>query len=208
LDTAALSIHWPEITIAAISADRRYVSFNTGVPGKVDKLTVRSADNVRQQKLWVGNVRFGGFSANCQHAWYCSGDTLRLIGLGVDRRLYLQNIPVFQADRVICPILLFANNRDNAVSFPQAAEMYMALRCLGKPCWMLQFDKVSHSVTEGELDCKDYMVLQMQFFDHYLKGAPCASVDDKKYTAQVKPHNKWSQSRLGRNKAIIFSLRS
>jgi dienelactone hydrolase len=85
--------------------------------------------------------------------------------------LYKRNSPVLNADKVRTPLLIFHNKRDEAVNFRQAIEMYMALRRLGKPCWLLQYDKSSH-VLDNQNDALDYTIRLTQYFDHYLKGTP------------------------------------
>ena len=47
----------------------------------------------------------------------------------------------------------------------------MALRRLGKPVWMLQYNKEAHNLKERR-NKKDLSIRLQQFFDHYLKGAP------------------------------------
>jgi dipeptidyl aminopeptidase/acylaminoacyl peptidase len=83
--------------------------------------------------------------------------------------LYIKNSPVFQADRVVTPILLMNNKKDGAVDYTQGVEFFMALRRLGKKAWMLQYDNAGHIVTMYD-DQADFTIRLTQFFDHYLKG--------------------------------------
>lgn len=83
--------------------------------------------------------------------------------------LYRRNSAVLSADKVTAPLLIVHNERDNSIQWRQGIEMYMALRRLGKKCWMLQYDNGSHIVV-GQ-DAVDYTTRLTQFFDHYLKGA-------------------------------------
>lgn len=85
-------------------------------------------------------------------------------------QLYLDNSAVWRADRIGGPLLIMHNKKDEQVPWKQAVEMYMALRRLQKPCWMLQYDGLGHSV--GGKAARDYTIRMTQFFDHYLKGAP------------------------------------
>jgi dienelactone hydrolase len=84
--------------------------------------------------------------------------------------LYIENSPVFRADRVTTPLLMMHNKRDGSVPFSQAVEMFTALRRLSKRVWLLQYDEGTHAVL-GEKNQRDYTIRTRQFFDYYLKGA-------------------------------------
>lgn len=83
--------------------------------------------------------------------------------------LYVANSPVFHANRVHTPLLIMHNDNDGAVPWYQGIEMFMALRRLGKPVWMLQYNGEAHNLRERR-NRKDITVRLQQFFDHYLKG--------------------------------------
>ncbi|MDE6290679.1 MAG: prolyl oligopeptidase family serine peptidase, partial [Muribaculaceae bacterium] len=85
--------------------------------------------------------------------------------------LYIANSPVFHANRVETPLLIMHNDADGAVPWYQGIEMFMALRRLQKPVWMLQYNGESHNLKERR-NRKDITVRLQQFFDHYLKGDP------------------------------------
>ena len=86
-------------------------------------------------------------------------------------QLYIANSPVFFAHKVHTPLLIMHNDDDGAVPWYQGIEYFMALRRLGKPVWMLQYNKEAHNLKERR-NAKDLSVRLQQFFDHYLKGAP------------------------------------
>ena len=46
----------------------------------------------------------------------------------------------------------------------------MALRRLGKPVWLLNYNDEAHGLTQYK-NKKDWTVRMQQFFDHYLPGA-------------------------------------
>lgn len=85
--------------------------------------------------------------------------------------LYIANSPVFHANRVETPLLIMHNDNDGAVPWYQGIEYFMALRRLGKPVWMLEYNGESHNLKERR-NRKDITVRLQQFFDHYLKGDP------------------------------------
>lgn len=85
--------------------------------------------------------------------------------------LYIENSPLFFANKVETPILIMHNDADDAVPWYQGIEYFTALRRLGKPAWLLQYNKETHNLT-SRVNAKDLSIRLSQFFDHYLKGAP------------------------------------
>lgn len=85
--------------------------------------------------------------------------------------LYIANSPVFFADKVNTPLLIMHNDNDGAVPWYQGIEYFMSLRRLGKPVWMLQYNKEGHNLIHRK-NSKDLSIRLQQFFDHYLKGEP------------------------------------
>lgn len=85
--------------------------------------------------------------------------------------LYKENSPIFFADKVETPLLIMSNDNDGAVPWYQGIEYFMAIRRLGKPVWMLQYNNEAHNLKERR-NTKDLSVRLQQFFDHYLKGDP------------------------------------
>ncbi len=84
---------------------------------------------------------------------------------------FLENSPIFFADKVNTPLLMMHNDEDGAVPWYQGIEYFMALRRLGKPVWMLNYNKEAHGLTQRQ-NRKDFAIRMYQFFDHYLKDAP------------------------------------
>jgi dipeptidyl aminopeptidase/acylaminoacyl peptidase len=85
--------------------------------------------------------------------------------------LYIENSPIFFADKIQTPLLLLHNDADGAVPWYQGIEMFMALRRLNKPVWMLNYNGEPHWPVKRE-NRMDFQIRMKQFFDHYLKGAP------------------------------------
>ena len=86
-------------------------------------------------------------------------------------QLYIDNSPVFFADKVETPLLIMHNDKDGAVPWYQGIELFMTLRRLGKPVWMLQYNGEEHNLLQRR-NSKDLSIRLQQFFDHYLKGDP------------------------------------
>ena len=84
---------------------------------------------------------------------------------------YIKNSPLFFADKVQTPVLIMHNDKDDAVPWWQGIEYFIALRRLGKPAWLLQYNDEVHNLA-NRVNAKDLSIRLAQFFDHYLKGAP------------------------------------
>ncbi|MDR2953993.1 MAG: prolyl oligopeptidase family serine peptidase [Prevotella sp.] len=85
--------------------------------------------------------------------------------------IYIENSPIFFADKVETPLLIMHNDKDGAVPWYQGIEYFMALRRLSRPVWMLQYNNEAHNLKERR-NRKDLSIRLQQFFDHYLKGDP------------------------------------
>jgi dipeptidyl aminopeptidase/acylaminoacyl peptidase len=84
---------------------------------------------------------------------------------------YIENSPLFFADKIETPVLMMHNDADGAVPWYQGIEMYMALRRLNKPVWMLNYNGQGHGLSQRQ-DMRDFAIRMKQYFDHYLKDAP------------------------------------
>lgn len=85
--------------------------------------------------------------------------------------LYIENSPIFFANKIETPLLIMSNDKDEAVPWYQGIEYMTALRRLGKPAWMLQYNNETHNLSD-RVNAKDLSIRLSQFFDHFLKGAP------------------------------------
>lgn len=84
---------------------------------------------------------------------------------------YLENSPLFFMDRVKTPVLIMHNDADGSVPWYQGIEMFMALKRLNQPAWLLQYNGEDHNLVQRK-NRKDLSIRLSQFFDHYLKDAP------------------------------------
>lgn len=85
--------------------------------------------------------------------------------------LYLENSPLFGIPNIETPLLMMHNDADGAVPYYQGIEMFMGMRRLNKPVWLLVYNDEAHNLTKVK-NKQDLSIRMMQFFDHYLKGAP------------------------------------
>lgn len=83
---------------------------------------------------------------------------------------FIENSPIFMADRVKTPLLMLHNDRDDAVPWYQGIEYFLALRRLGKEVYLFNYPGELHGLRR-RANQKDYTVRLQQFFDHHLKGA-------------------------------------
>ena len=85
--------------------------------------------------------------------------------------IYIENSPIFAADKVKTPLLIMHNPNDNAVNFTQGLEFFIALRRLQRRVWMLEYKDEGHSL-RSEANKYDYTTKMDEFFGHYLKRQP------------------------------------
>ncbi len=85
--------------------------------------------------------------------------------------LYIENSPVFYADRIETPLLIMFGDEDTAVPWYQGIELYLAMRRLEKDAVFLQYRGEPHHLEEYP-NRLDYAIKMKEYFDHYLKGEP------------------------------------
>jgi dipeptidyl aminopeptidase/acylaminoacyl peptidase len=84
---------------------------------------------------------------------------------------YVENSPLFSADRITTPLFIMHNDGDGAVPWYQGIEMFVALRRLGKEVYLVNYNGDEHNPTKRANQI-DVSVRMMQFFDHHLRGRP------------------------------------
>jgi dienelactone hydrolase len=93
------------------------------------------------------------------------------VSLWENKQMYLDNSSILNADSVQTPLLILHNKEDGAVPFEQGLSWFLAMRRLGKPAWILQYDGEGHGVRE-EKNMVDYTLRLEEFLNHYLKETP------------------------------------
>jgi dipeptidyl aminopeptidase/acylaminoacyl peptidase len=111
---------------------------------------------------------------------------------------YLDNSPVFRADRVETPLLMIHNDEDDAVPWYQGIEYFLALRRLGKEAYLFNYNGEKHGLRK-RINQKDYTRRLQEFFDHFLKGAPAPEWMEKgiPYLQREKEKEKYRVSEEG-----------
>jgi dipeptidyl aminopeptidase/acylaminoacyl peptidase len=84
---------------------------------------------------------------------------------------FMENSPLFYADKIRTPILMFHNDNDEAVPWYQGIEFYLSLRRLGKEVYFFNYNGEYHGLRKRQ-NQKDYSRRMKEFFDHFLKGVP------------------------------------
>ncbi len=84
---------------------------------------------------------------------------------------YIDNSPVFFADRINTPMLILHGDEDDAVPWEQSIELYLALRRLGKEAVFLQYNGEPHH-PQTYSNKLDWAMKMKEWIDHYLKGTP------------------------------------
>ncbi|MEM6717872.1 MAG: prolyl oligopeptidase family serine peptidase [Bacteroidota bacterium] len=85
--------------------------------------------------------------------------------------LYVKNSPQFSLPNVQTPLLIMHNDKDGAVPYYQGIELFMGMRRLKKPAWLLVYNNEQHNLRKMK-NRQDLSIRMMQFFDHYLKDEP------------------------------------
>jgi dipeptidyl aminopeptidase/acylaminoacyl peptidase len=84
---------------------------------------------------------------------------------------FLENSPIFFADKVETPVLMLHNDQDGAVPWYQGIEYFMALRRLGKEAYLFNYVGEDHGLRKRQ-NQRDWTRRMQEFFDHHLKGMP------------------------------------
>lgn len=108
---------------------------------------------------------------------------------------FLENSPIFRADRVETPLLMIHNDEDDAVPWYQGIEYFLALRRLGKEAYMFNYNGEKHGLRK-RINQRDYTRRLQEFFDHFLKGAPAPEWMEKgiPYLQREKEKEKYRAS--------------
>lgn len=80
---------------------------------------------------------------------------------------YIENSPLFWVDRIETPVLIMHNDEDGAVPWEQGIEFFVALRRLGRPAWLVNYNGEPHWPT-SYANKRDWNIRLQQYFDHYL----------------------------------------
>ena len=116
-----------------------------------------------------GGIRWGtGYSRISQ---YEKGQSRIGSSLWDNKEAYIRNSALFHLPNVTTPLLIMHNDRDGAVPYYQSLELFMGLKRLDKPVWMLIYNNEDHNLTQLK-NMKDFTLRCLQFYGHFLKEEP------------------------------------
>jgi dipeptidyl aminopeptidase/acylaminoacyl peptidase len=107
-------------------------------------------------------------------AHFETGQERMQVPLWEDPQAYIRNSTVFAVDSLQTPLLLEEGDADGNVNYWQSMELYNFGRRLGKNVVFLIYNDENHGVARPESQM-DYHRRQLEWFNHYLKGAPPAT---------------------------------
>lgn len=87
-----------------------------------------------------------------------------------DPEMYIKNSPIFYVDKIQTPLLIFHCDKDEAVPYSEGLNLFLAMRRLQKPAWLLNYKGDKHFLYNKAAE-RDWTIRLQQFFDHYLKDA-------------------------------------
>lgn len=81
---------------------------------------------------------------------------------------YIKNSPILYADKIQTPLLIFHCDTDEAVPYSEGLNLFLAMRRLHKPAWLLNY-KGDHHFLYNKAAQQDWTIRLKQFFDYYLR---------------------------------------
>ncbi len=86
-------------------------------------------------------------------------------------QMYTDNSAVYHADKIHTPLLIFHGSEDRSVQPYQGMALFLAMRRLQRPAWLLFYKNEGHQMG-GEANCRDFTEKLTNFFGYYLKNEP------------------------------------
>jgi dipeptidyl aminopeptidase/acylaminoacyl peptidase len=87
------------------------------------------------------------------------------------RQLYVDQSPLFNADKIHTPLLLLHGNADTNVPLIESLQMFTALKLLGREVALVEVTGENHHIQEYAKKEK-WLATQMAWFQKWLKGDP------------------------------------
>ena len=108
---------------------------------------------------------------------------------------FIENSPLFSIEKVQTPVMMIANDNDDAVPWYQGIEFYLSMRRLGKEVYFFSYNGEFHGLRKRQ-NQKDYSRRMKEYFDHFLKGAPAPDWMEKgiPYLQRDKEKEQYRQS--------------
>ena len=87
------------------------------------------------------------------------------------RQLYVDQSPLFNADKIHTPLLLLHGNADTNVPLIESLQMFTALKLLGRDVALVEVEGENHHILDYAKKEK-WIATQMAWFQKWLKGDP------------------------------------
>ena len=81
---------------------------------------------------------------------------------------YITNSPIFYADKIQTPLLIYHCDADEAVPYSEGVNLFLAMRRLHRPAWLLNYKGERHFLYNDAARL-DWTIRLKQFFDYYLR---------------------------------------
>ena len=142
------------------------VHFTVGTPGQSSYDAVVSGTKylIEQGIAHPGKIGLQGHSWSGFQASYLVGKSF-----WEAKGKYLASSAIVEADKIHTPLLIWHNDKDEAVAYEQGRALYLAMRRLQRPAWHLNYKGEGHFLGNQAAQ-KDWTIRMKQFFDYYLKG--------------------------------------
>lgn len=88
-----------------------------------------------------------------------------------NRELYVDQSPLFSADRINTPLLLVTGDQDTNVPPGESIQLYVALKLLGRPVELIKIEGEDHHILTYNKRI-EWSNTKMAWFDKWLKGQP------------------------------------
>lgn len=108
-------------------------------------------------------------TGDSRQGWF--ENTFIYSNLWQNKEAFINNSAIFDADKAKTPFLIVGGEQDGVKPNDQNIELFLGLRRLGKPAWLLTYENEAHAIRKKE-NKRDYTIRITQFFDHYLHKTP------------------------------------
>ncbi len=91
-----------------------------------------------------------------------------------NRDLYVNNSPIFNADKITTPTLILHGGADTNVPWLESDQMFVALTLLDRDVVYARFKDETHNINKKYENLILHRQMMLEWFDKYLKGQPAA----------------------------------
>ncbi|MBK6764925.1 MAG: S9 family peptidase [bacterium] len=91
-----------------------------------------------------------------------------------NRDLFVNNSPVFNADKISTPTLILHGGADVNVPWLESDQMFVALKLLGQDVVYARFQGETHNINTKYKNLLEHRQMMLEWFDKYLKNQPDA----------------------------------